>query len=74
MTTGATVYPNRLIKSLGFSRYNADINLIPSLLGASDASTTDTSISPVIDKEMVDVLAISNIVDSLLFNYVLKTK
>ena len=64
LTTGATVYPNRLIKSRGFSRYNADINLIPSLIGASDASTTDTSISPVIDKEMVDVLAISNIVDS----------
>ena len=60
ITTGATVYPNRLIKSQGFSRYDEDVKLIPSLVGVS----SDHSISPVIDKEMVDVLAISNIIDS----------
>ena len=37
-----------------------DVKLIPSLVGVS----SDHSISPVIDKEMVDVLAISNIIDS----------
>ena len=66
------IWPNRLVQTLGFSRYISDINLVPTL---AHKSGTDYKTSPVIDKGMISFLAISNIIDNsgTSANYISKT-
>jgi len=54
------VYPNRLVENIGFTAYDRDVDLKVEFADINSA----TRVSPVIDKGMIDILAIGNIIDN----------